>query len=96
MVSWFRVKEGGANSPSDGTDIRWMGRDGQSGFDYRLAFDEVNPTWSTLGNSDLAFQLIDNNRSDPVPVPEPASVLLLAVGGMGFARSRWRQDRAHK
>lgn len=88
---WFRVKENGINDVSDGSLIGWLGSGSSTGFNIKVDSDEANPTAWNFGvfPQDRAFQLLGASTA----APEPGTLSLLAIGGMGFAPQVCRRKR---
>lgn len=92
---WLRLKENGPADPFDGFSVLWMETGGPiTGNGYRADASETNPvTWNFSGTAtttDLAFQLRHS------AVPEPATLLLSAVGLGGVVLAGWKKRRKNK
>ncbi len=80
----------GGGSPSDG--LAW----GESGrFVFSILADDADDltTYNFIGDADnpglvARFRGLDGGGSDKVPVPAPASLALLGLGGLAAARRR--------
>jgi PEP-CTERM motif len=86
---WFRVKENGLTAPNDGSQVFWLNSGSSTGFGTRADTNPVTPsTWIFNNPTDRAFQLLGSTTA-----PEPGTMALIAVGGMGFvARLRRRKS----
>lgn len=63
------------------------------GFNGNTIMGRVYSFGNATGNTDYGYGLVTGFQTDAPAVPEPASIVMLGLGGIGMGFAAWRRKR---